>query len=191
MAQKKLISKVNPFSGVRAVITGTQSGASQTWYSEGRGDRFYVNEITATASPVLESATFVSYLSFTMSGLTTTKFDLIPMSTGESAFIETIIYGQNSGATAGYCERFFSAWRHSGSALTLVGGTVSSTKLSDFTTVGTNWSTTGTQSINFTITGQTGQVIDFDVHIRYTKGTHKILTGGSSGGSISPIYPTS
>ena len=191
MAQKRLISKVNPFSGVRAVINGTQSGQIQTWYSEGRGDRFYVNEITATASPVLESATFISYLSFTMSGATTAKFDLIPMTTGESAFIETIIYGQNSGATAGYCERFFAAWRHSGSALTLVGGTVSSTKLSDFTTVGTQWSQTGTQSVNFTVSGQTGQVIDFDVHIRYTKGTHQILTGGGSGGSISPIYPTS
>jgi len=191
MAQKKLISKVNPFSGVRAVITGTSSGQSQIWYSEGRGDRFYVNQISSTASPVMESATFISYLSFTMSGATSQKFDIIPMTTGESAFIETVLYGQNSGATAGYCERFFGAFRHSGSALTMVGGTMSTTKISDFTTVGANWSATGTQSVSITIVGQAGQVIDFDLNIRYTKGTHQILTGGGGGGSISPIYPTS
>lgn len=191
MAQKKLISKVNSFSGVRAVISGSSSVASigeQTWYSEGRGDRFYVNEISSTASAVMESATFVSYLSFTMSGASQQKFDIIPMSAGESCFTETVVYGQNLSAGLGYCERFFAAWRHSGSSLSLVGGTVSSTKLTDFTGVNTQWGTTATQSISLTFFGQSGQTIDFDVYIRYTKGAHAIATGSTT---ITPIYPTS
>lgn len=190
MAQKKLISKVNPYSGVRAVITGTSSGQAQTWYSEGRGDRFYVNSVTATASPVMESATFISYLSFTMSGASTQRFDLIPMAYGESAFVETIVYAQNSNASRGYVERFFGAWRHAGSTIAQIGSTISRTKLTDFTGVNVEWGTTATQSINLSFYGQSGETIDFDVHIRYTKGTHAILSS-SGQQTITPIYPTS
>jgi hypothetical protein len=186
---KNLIVKNIPFDRVRAVITASQSSTPYTYYSEGDGNRFYVNAISSTASPVMEAATFNSFLSFTMSGFATFSFDLIPMSTGNSAIIETTIYAQNTAGTKGFAQTTFGAFRHSGSALTAVGGSVNNTTKTDFTSVSATWTAAGTQSIRLTCVGQTSETLDWDVHISYKKGFHTILTGTQSIPPLRPIYP--
>lgn len=189
MSTKKLLVKNIPFDRVRAVITASQSSLPFTYYSEGEGNRFYVNAITSTASPVMEAATFNSFLSFTMSGFATFSFDLIPMSTGNSAIIETTIYAQNSNASKGFLQTSFGAFRHSGSALTAVGGSVINTIRTDFTTVAASWTASGTQSVRLTCVGQTSETLDWDIHISYRKQFHSILIGTQSIPPLRPIYP--
>jgi len=178
---------INPFNSEKS--TGSQSGTQYTYYSEGGGNRFYVNRISSTASSEMESATFQSFLSFTMSGNLTYSFDLIPMDTGESAVINTIVYAQNSSGTKGFTQKAFGAWRHSGSTLACVGGSMDLTNKTDFTTVAVSWTASATQSIKMTVVGQTSETIDWDVHINYTKGYHDILTGTTN--PQKPIYPSS
>ena len=186
---KNLLVKNIPFDRVRAVITASQSSVPFTYYSEGEGNRFYVNAVSSTASPVMEAATFNSFLSFTMSGFATFSFDLIPMGTGNSAIIETKIYAQNTAGTKGFVQETFGAWRHSGSALQAVGGSMVNTSRTDFTTVAASWTASGTQSVRLTCVGQTSETLDWDVHISYRKGFHTILTGTSSIPPLRPIYP--
>lgn len=190
---KKLISKNVPYQGVRAVIVGSQSTNQFTWYSEGRGDRFYVNEITGTATPVLEAASFQSYLSFTSSGTQSFQFNIIPLGKGENCVVETTIYAQNYSAQKGYIEKVVGAWRHTGTSINLVGGTLSRTRFTDFTTVDTTWGAVGTQSVRITCLGQTSELIDWDIYINYTKGTHLIATQSGATGSTTPgtpLYPS-
>lgn len=190
MATKNLLVKNIPFDRVRAVISASQSLTPYTYYSEGRGDRFYVNAVSSTASPVMESATFESYLSFTMSHNQTFTFDLVPMDTGNSTVINTIIYAQNLAASKGYVQKSFGAWKHSGSTLTHIGAGMENIKESDFPTgqVQANWSAAGTQSIRLTTINTTTEILDFDVYINYKKGFHSIVAGTSSNPQ-KPIYP--
>ena len=183
---KNLLVKNIPFEGVRAVISASQSGIPFTYYSQGGGDRYYVNFISSTASAVLESATFQSFLSFTMSGAVNYSFDIVPMLTGESIVIDTIVYAQNSTSSKGYLSKHFGSFRHSGSALTVIGGSIDKTTKTDFTTVNATFSTSGTQSIRLTVSGETSETLDWDVHISYKKGYHSI--SGTSN-TLKPIYP--
>lgn len=189
MASKNLIIKQKPFSQVRSLVGVSQSSVQNIYYVEGSGNRYYVNQVTATATPVLEAATFQSFISFTMSGFATYSMTLVPMAFGESAFIDMHIYCQNSNATKGYAERIMTAYRHSGSSLSRIGA-IQSTKVSDFTTVSITFSTTATQSINLIAVGQTGETLDFDVYIDYRKGFHSVLAL-STPQTTTPIYPTS
>ena len=190
MANYNLIIKQKEYQDVRSVIVASQSGNQSIFYAEGNGDRYYINQISATATPVLEAATFNSFLSFTMSGLGTFSMQMVPMATGESVFIDMQIYGQNSASTKGYAEKVMTAYRHSGSALTRI-GQINSTKISDFTSsVGVTFSTTATASVDLVVFGQSGELIDFDIYIQYKKGYHAIQNLNQPQ-TISPIYPSS
>lgn len=193
MATKNLLMKNIPYGGVRSVIPANQSGADYTYFSEGSGNRYYVNQISSTASPTLESATFDSYLSFTMSHNQTFYFDLVPMDKGNSVVINTIIYAQNKAATKGFVQKSFGAWKHSGSTLTHVGAGMSDIKESDFPTgqLTAQWSAGATQSIRLTCSNTTSDEVDFDIHISYTKGYHSVITPPNTNDPVSPPYPTS
>jgi hypothetical protein len=39
------------------------------------------------------------------------------------------------------------------------------------------------------LTGQTSEVIDWDIYVNYTKGYHTLTTGGGGGGGGTPWYP--
>ena len=186
---KNLLVKNIPFDRVRAVITASQSGTAFTYYSEGEGNRFYVNAVSSTASPVMEAASFTSFLSFTMSGAVSYSFDLIPLSSGNSTIIDTYIYGQNSAGSKGFVQHSVGAFRHSGSSISIVGGSMVTDTRTDFTSVAASWTASGTQSVKLTVTGQTSENIDFDVHIHYKKGFHTILSGTTSIPPLRPIYP--
>jgi hypothetical protein len=190
MANYNLIIKQKEYQDVRSVIVASQSGNQSIFYAEGNGDRYYINQISATATPVLEAATFNSFLSFTMSGLGTFSMQMVPMATGESVFIDMQIYGQNSASTKGYAEKVMTAYRHSGSALSRIGA-IQSNKISDFTSaVGVTFSTTATASVDLIVYGETGELIDFDIYIQYKKGYHAIQNINQPQ-TISPIYPSS
>jgi hypothetical protein len=188
MSTKKLLVKNVPFDGVRAVISASQSSVLSTYYSEGSGQRYYVNALTSTASSTMESATFDSYLSFTMSDSTTHTYDLIPMLAGNSVIIDSFIYAQNLSGSKGFVESSFGAFRHTGSVLTAVGSGIQNTKTTDFPTghISATWLTNGTQSVYLNIQNITGEVIDVDVYISYRKGFHSISTGSTAS---KPIYP--
>lgn len=186
MATKNLLVKNIPFDRVRAVITASQSSVAYTYYSEGQGNRYYVNSVTSTASSTMESATFESYLSFTMSGNQTYSFDLVPMDKGNSVVINTIIYAQNSSATKGFAQSSFGAWKHSGSTLTDVGTGMVDTTTTDFSSgVHADWSAAATASVRLTCVNTTSEVLDWDIHISYKKGFHSIATNTTQ----KPIYP--
>lgn len=190
MATKNLLVKNKAFDRVRAVINASQSSTAFTYYSEGQGNRFYVNAVSSLASPVLEAANFESFLSFTMSGFATFSFNLIPMATGNSCVVETTIYAQNQAATLGFCQQTFGAFRHNGTSLLSVGGSPNNIIKTDFSTVSATFSASGTQSVKLTCVGQSGQVIDWDIHIKYKKGFHTILNPLQTG-LIYPELPTS
>lgn len=191
MAIKGLLIKNNKYDGVRAVIQASQSSIYNYYYTEAQGDRYYFTITGSTASKSMESASFESYLAFTMSGATTYDFTLIPMSPGETCFIETKASCANSSSSKGYIVDTFGGFRHTGSTLPIIGSTINYTTKTDFTTVGITFSASGTQSINMKVTGQTSEVLDWDVYIKYTKMFHTLTStpGGGGGGVIYPVPP--
>lgn len=188
---KNLLIKNNIYSGVRAVITASQSGDTYYYYTEARGDRYYYTVTGSTASPTLETATFNTYLSFTMSGAATYTMNIIPMNTGDTAMIDIHATAINASGSKGYVSRAFGGFRHTGSALSIIGSGIDYNVKTDFaSTMGVTFSAAGTQSVRMTLTGQTSENIDWDVYIEYAKGYHTLTTGGGGGGStMDPWYP--
>jgi hypothetical protein len=191
MSHINLLTRNYSYSGIRAVITASQSGDINTYYVEGGGERYYVNSVGSTASAEMESASFQSFMSFTMSGFATYSVNLIPMEPEESVMIDTHVVALNQTGTKGYVARFFGGFRHSGSALSAIGGSIDSNVKTDFSTVAVSFTASGTQSVLMRLVGQTSETIDFDIHVAYTKGFHSLIAATSSGGTTppKPIYP--
>ena len=189
MAVKNLLIKNNIYNGVRVVIQASQSGVDTYYYTEARGDRYYYSITGSTQSPTLETVNFNAYLSFTMSGAVTYDLTMIPMGYGDTCFLNMSCSAINTTGTKGYLSKVFGGFRHSGSALTKVGGSIDYQTKTDFTTVGVSFSASGTQSVKMTLTGQTSEVIDWDIYVNYTKGYHTLTTGGGGGGGGTPWYP--
>lgn len=185
---KNLLIKNNFYDGVRLTIVGSQSGNQVYYYTEASGDRYYYTEVGGTASPDMEAASFNSFISCTMSGSTTFTFDLIPMLSGNSVMIETKAVAINSGGTKGYMMKSFGGFINNGTALNVIGSGMQYDTVTNFTTVAASFTQSGTQSVCLCLTGQTGETLDWDVYINYTKGFHSL----SSSGPIppKPIYPS-
>ena len=187
---KNLLTRNNQYSGVRLVIQGVQQNDTHYYYTEAAGDRYYFNQVSSTASADMESATFRSFLSFTMSGFQSFTFSLIPMEAGESVMIETKVVGINKTGQKAYMMQSFGGFRHSGSTLQAVGGSLVYDTRTDFTSASASFTASATASIILRVTGQTSEEIDWDVHINYTKGFHSLTYAGTGGSNPSkPIYP--
>jgi hypothetical protein len=191
MSIKNLLIKNNTYDGVRAVISASQSGVQNFYYTEARGDRYYYSITGSTASPTLETVTFNAYLSFTMSGAVTYALQLIPMSTGDTCFLEMSCSAVNASGSKGYLSKVFGGFRHTGTALSIIGSSIDYQTKTDFTSaLGVSFSASGTQSVRMVLTGQTSEVVDWDIYVNYTKGYHTLTTGGGGGGGgADPWYP--
>ena len=180
MAIPSVIIKNKEYDGTRLTIVGSHSSNQYLHYSEAVGQRYFVNEITATQSS-MESVTFQAFLSFTSSNTTAWQFDLIPMYSGETVILETKVLGLKSDGSKGFLMNSFGGYRHSGSALTKIGGGITYDYKTDFTGATAYFTASATASISLIIQGTSGENIDFDVHINYTKGFHTLIAGGGGG----------
>lgn len=190
MAIKNLLIKNNTYDGVRAVIQASQSGVQNYYYTEARGDRYYYSITGSTQSPTLETVNFNAYLSFTMSNAVTYELQMIPMSKGDTCFLNMSCTAINSTGSKGYLSKVFGGFRHTGSALSVIGGSIDYQTKTDFTTVGVSFSAYGTQSVRMVLTGQSSEIVDWDIYVNYTKGYHSLVTsGGGGGGGAEPWYP--
>ena len=191
MAINNVMIKNKHYDGTRLTLVGSQSGVTYNYYSEAEGTRYYVNQVSSTASSTMDSVTFKAHLTFTSSGTQSWEFNLIPMSTGETVLIDTKISAMNTSGSKGYMMNSFGGYRHSGSALTAIGTGMTYTHLTDFTSASASFATTGTASIKLKTSGQTSEVIDWDIHISYTKGYHSLISGGGGTEIIlpPPWYP--
>lgn len=183
-----LIVRNYPFQGVRSYITASQSGVQNVYYVEGGGNRYYYNAIGSTASPQMESATFESFISVTMSGAATYSISLVPMQPEETLIIDTQVIAINSSGSKAYVSQTFGGFRHTGSALTVIGGSFDQTVKSDFSTVAVSFTNSATASVNVILKGQTSETLDWDLHIHYKKGFHQLTAAGTN--PIKPIYPS-
>jgi hypothetical protein len=187
---KNLLIKNNTYDGVRAVIQASQSGVNNFYYTEARGDRYYYSITGSTQSPVLETVNFNAYLSFTMSGAVTYELKMIPMAKGDTCFLNMSCSAVNASGSKGYLSKVFGGFRHTGSALSIVGGSIDYETKTDFTSaVGVSFSASGTQSVRMVLTGQASEVIDWDIYVNYTKGYHTLITGGGGVNVPDPWYP--
>lgn len=179
-----------PFGGVRLSYQTTILGNDVTYFSEGVGNRYYYTLIGSTNStPQMESSSFQSFLSFTMSNYNVRDFTVIPMLPGEIVFIESTATAVNSDGSKAFLSRCWGGWRHSGTDLKIIGGTSSFTYsvATDFSGVAFDIFNSGTQSITFQFVGQTGETLDWDVYINYTKSFRSL--SNPTVNPPKPIYP--
>lgn len=185
-----ILFRNKPFEGVRLAYKTFVSGNELTYFSEGRGTRFYYSLIGGTDStPAMEASTFQSFLSFTTSNYTVRDFSVIPMEPGETVFIESIATAVNSSGSKAFLSKSWCGFRHSGSQLAIIGGTPSLTYsvATDFTGVLFDIFASGTQSITFQFVGQSGESLDWDVYINYTKSFRAL--SNPTPNPTKPIYP--
>lgn len=182
---ENVMSKNKPYDGVRLTILGLISGLTYSHYCEATGNRFYVNEVNSpTAS--LDAATFNSHLTFTTNDTQSWEFILIPMSTGETLMMETRVSALNVTGTKGYMMSSFGGYRHSGATLSVIGSGISYNKISEFTVASASFITSGSQSINMKVDGESGEIINWDISIDYKKGYHSLIAPPMIRG---PWYP--
>ncbi len=187
MASKSIV-KNREYNEVRLSIVGTSSGSSDIFYTEASGYRYFYNQITATSS-AMEAVSFNAYISLTSSNTATYSFTLIPMDYGESVMLETKVVGFNG--SKGFMMNSFGGFKHIGNTLSTIGN-IKYDYCSDFTGGATAYFTkTGTSSVNLVIGGESNAgTIDWDIHIKYTKGYHTGFAPGSGGGvPPGPWYP--
>lgn len=191
MAINNVMIKNKHYDGTRLTLVGSQSGVTYNYYSEAQGTRYFVNQVSSTASATMESVTFKAHLTFTSSGTQSWEFNLIPMYSGETVLIDTKISAMNTSGSKGYLMNSFGGYRHSGSALSVIGSGISYTHLTDFTSASASFGVTGTASVKLITSGQTSETIDWDIHISYTKGYHSLISGGGGTEIIlpPPWYP--
>lgn len=183
MAGRSIV-KNKSYDGVRLVVSATSSGSLSTYYTEANGWRHYFNQITGTNS-LLEAVSFESYISVTSSNTATYSFTLIPMFYGETVMLETKVVGFNG--VKGFMMNSFGGYKHIGGTLSRIGN-IQYSYSTDFTGATAYFTNTGTSSINLVIGGDsTSGVMDWDIHVKYTKGYH---TGFSPPtGSQNPWFP--
>ncbi len=180
--------KNKEYDGVRLTIVGSQSGSQYYHYTEAVGFRHYVSSVGSTQSN-MESVSFDAYLSFTSSGTQSWNFTLVPMEYATTTIIETKVLGLKSDGTKGFLMNSFGGYRHSGSALTKIGGSFTYDYKTDFTGATAYFTASATASVNLIINGSSGDVIDWDVHIKYSKGFHTLTTTSGGGGWYPPPFP--
>lgn len=185
MSVKNTLFKWKPYDGVRLTYTTFISGVENTYYAEASGNRYYYSVLGTTASD-MESASFDSFISVTMSGYKVYTFDAIPMESGETVFLDTTVMGLNSTGSKAFLSRVYGGFRHGGTAISIIGGSLNYTTKKDFSACDFEFFATGTQSVSFNVVGQSSEDIDWDIHIHYTKGFHSI---SSTASGQKPIYP--
>jgi len=185
---QSIVIKNKRYEGTRLTIVGSHSSTNYYHYSEAVGHRYFVNPISSTASPTMESVTFDGFLSFTSSNTGTWTFDLVPMETGSTCIIDNfIVEGFKSDTTGQFLMQSMGCWRHTGSSLTKSG--MNYQYINDGMVGATAYFTaSGTSSIQLVISGVSA-VVDWDVHIRYIKSYHTLVLGGGGGNPSAPYYP--
>lgn len=172
--------KNKKYDGTRLTLVGKSDGDTYYHYSEAEGNRFFVNPI-GDAVPSMDSVSFRSHLTFTSSGTQSWDFALIPMYDGESVMIETTVSAMDDSGTKGYVMSSFGGYKHSGTVLSVIGTGMKYTTCSDFVSASASFIIQGSQSVNLKVVGDFSEVIDWDIHINYTKGYHTIFRPGTGG----------
>lgn len=194
-----VLLKNREFDGVRFIYTryefSTGTQVDQT-YAEGSGNRYYYNILGSTASSEMEAATFKSFISVTMSGAVTHFIDLVPMEPGELVYFDMTVTTINGLVDKGFSANPKGTFIHTGTNIIPVGGTASGLTYNiktDFTDVSTEFMVNATSSIALCLTGQTGQVLDWNLFVDYKKSFHSISSppGPTSSPEPRPIYPIS
>jgi hypothetical protein len=168
-----ILIKNNEYNNVRLQIGGVENGVNKIYYTEATGNRFFF-KLLDNPVPSMESATFQSFLTFTQSGTASHTYTIIPLLPNETVMVETKVVGINDDATKGYMMKSFGGYRHNGTGISTIGSTIDYQVKSDFTTANAFFTISGTQSICLCIQGEAGNLIDWDIHINYTKGFHAI-----------------
>jgi hypothetical protein len=109
---------------------------------------------------------------------------------GNSVMIETRAVAVNQDASKGYMMKSFGGFVNNGTTLDSIGTGIQYDTVTDFTTVAATFTQSGTQSVCLCLTGQTSQVLDWDIHVNYTKGFHS-LSAAPGPTPPKPIYPES
>lgn len=186
---KNLLIKNNQYNDVRMTISGEEGSDTVNYYTEASGDRYYYTKISATASPVMEAATFNSFFSTETTGAQSHKYKLVPMFDGDSCLMEVKVVCINITGTSGYYGISRGMFIKSSGSIRSVGSGMIVDSETDFIGVNISFTYVGNQFIFLTLNGITGETIDWDVHINYTKGFHTLAGGGSLPPS-NPIYPS-
>ena len=187
------IVKNREYDGVRMSISATNSTDALTsvFYTEAVGYRYFYSTISSTASSEMEAVSFNAYISLTSSGTQSWYFTLVPMDTGESCMIETKALALNQTGLKSFTCKSFGSFRHSGATLSIVGNSFDYDIKTDMYGCDMEFYPSGTSSVCLKITGESGEILDWDILISYTKGYHSLTnpTGGGGGGGGIPPKP--
>lgn len=180
------------YNKVRLQIRAIENGVNKLYTTEAYGNRYYFTLLNEPV-PSMESATFQSFLTFTQSGTASHTYTLIPLLPAETVMIETKVVGINANASKGYVMKSFGGFRHNGTGIFRIGSSIDYDTKTDFTSASASFMISGSQSICLCVTGQTNEVIDWDIHVNYTKGFHAISGAPEdvcNTFSCKPIFPS-
>lgn len=185
--------KNRPFSGVRFTykrVAYPSGDPVDSSYSEGSGVRFYYSLLADDEVPLMEASSFESFISFTMSGAVTHLIEVVPMDKGDIVKFNTHITGANGLLTKGFLADMTGGFIHTGTDLLPIGGTagLSYNIKTDFSTLDCEFIVNATQSISIGVSGEAGEIIDWNIFVEYKKSFSQILLGPTAS-DPKPIYP--
>lgn len=177
------------FDESRTLITASYSGGSDKLWTEGYGRRYYLDQLGTTFSNNIDATEYSTYLTFTTLNTTMKEFFVTQMNPAETLLIELYVLALKDDGTAGFSSRWRQFFRRGNTGGVANVGNASSDTSFDGSMNCSITARTVTGGVWLQFLGVNVHTIDWNVHLKYYKGYHKLIDPGSIPSPIDPRPP--
>lgn len=177
------------FDGTRTLITASSSAGPEKIWTEGTGRRYYLDQLGTTFSSAVDATEYNTYLTFTTTNTNLKEFFITQMNTGETLHVELTAMAMKDDGSAAYGNQWSQLFRRgSTGSVVQIGSPVQNEKYDG--TMNCDISVrTITNGVYLQFLGPSSHIIDWNIHLRYLKGYHRLVDPGSIPSPIDPRPP--
>ena len=188
MADNLLIRNIG-FDEARILITASHSSGPDKIWTEGYGRRYYLDQIGTTFSNNLDATEYSNYLTFTTVNTAPKEFFVTQMNTAETMRLELIVLAIKDDGTAGYSNDYMQFYRRGSSGNVVKVGTHTDDEKHDGTMNCDITTRVVSNGVWVKFTGVTSHTIDWNVHLKYYKGYHRLIDPNAIPSPVDPRPP--
>lgn len=188
MADNLLIRNIG-FDESRILITGSYSGGPDKIWTEGYGRRYYLDQIGTTFSNNLDATEYSAFLTFTTYNTTVKEFFVTQMNAAETLHLDLRVLALKDDGTAAYTCEWQCFYRKGATGNVVKVGSESVDEKHDGTMNCDVTSRVVSNGVWLQFTGVNVHTIDWNVHMTYYKGYHRLVDPNAIPSPIDPRPP--
>lgn len=176
------------FDGTRTLITASFSGGPEKIWTEGYGRRYYLDQLGTTFSNAIDATDYNTYLTFTTYNTDLKEFFLTQMNTGETLYAQLTVLALRDDGGAAYGSRWRAFFRKGTGSVIAVGAAYDDERHDGGMNCTISARTTS-NGLYLQFLGVNAMTIDWNIHITYYKGYHRLVDPNSVPSPIDPRPP--